>query len=469
LHGMTWAQNVRNTSAIPVLIGFLVALLTVVLGPIALLIALCAVIIVLLSLRDAFRLFIWLIIMWPVLTLYVRYPLPAGMPDLSFDRVMVVLLFVAVVLEAVRDKRRLMKITVLDIMIVLYAFVQLSSRLYVLWFGGMGSPNLHEYLDAVIVPLIMYWIAKNLIVSRVHREYLLYALVVASFLVCLSGLYERSVGLKVFNEPISLGGSGLEYEWQDLNGLRASGLLLNPAIYGAVVGIGALAGICCLTHAKGKITRVALLATIGVLLYGVLCSYTRSAWISVFLVLFMAQFFMGGLWKRTLPILTIALLFIALIWNSIPTRSVITARATNKGTVATRLDLWEIGWGLFMERPLLGWGSDALNAYCRRAIDETSHNIYLTYLVDGGMVLFLSFSVTIAYILVRAIRVYRLAERYSYESNFLLVMVGGVMIYLLSGVALELRYFGYFNVLFWICVGGIDGLGVWSKWVQYPH
>jgi O-antigen ligase len=331
----------------------------------------------------------------------------------------------------------------------------------VIWFGGTGKPDLNGLLDIILVPLTMYWMVKNLLVTRLHLKWLLYGLVLACLLICLTGLFEQALGVRVFK-----GSTELQYIWQDVPGGRAAGAMLNPAIYGATLGMGILAGICCLSHVKGKITKIAIVASIGVMLYGVLASYTRSAWLSVSIVLFIAQFFVKGLWKKSLPILLLGFLILVLFWQVLPGISIIVKRAMVTKTVTQRVDLINLGWKLFLEKPFLGWGSGALNDLGTRKAVETSHNIFLTFLVDGGVVLFLAFSLFIGYLLIRAVRVYGMTGKGSLERNALVAMTGSVLIFLLSGLALELRYFGYFNVLFWICAGVIDLLGTRSSSVE---
>ncbi len=443
---LRWPQSISLASAVvPFIAGLILALLILAFGPIVLPVAFFVLLVLPWLMQDAFRLFIWLMVTWPILTLFVRIPLPAGIPDISYDRVFVLVLLCIILLEALLSKRRLMKFTTLDILILVFVVAQLSSRVFVLWFGGMGKPDLNGLLDVILIPMVMYWIAKNLLVSRSRLKWFLCALVIACLLIALSGLYDRAVGA--------------DKGWLDVPGGRAAGVMGNPAIYGATLGMGILAGLCCLAHVKGKLTQAALVAAIGVLLYGVVVSYTRSAWISVFAALFVAQFFISGLWKKTLPIFMLGLLLLVLMWDELPSTSPILHRALTVNTVTERLDLANVGWESFLERPFLGWGTGALNALSLSQARETSHNIYLTFLVDGGLALFLSFLAAVGYLLIRAMRVYGKTEKSSLERNVLVAMTGSILIYLLSGLALELRYFGYFNVLFWMCAGVIDRLG----------
>jgi O-antigen ligase len=411
--------------------------------------------------KKPFRLFIWLIITWPILTLFVRIPLPAGIPDFSYDRALILLLICIVIIEALLSKMSLMKITPLDILMIIYVIAQLIDRLYVLWFGGLGDSDLTGFLNVFLIPIALYWTAKNFTTTKRQLKWLLYALVIAALLVCLTGLYEQAIGTRIFKTSLELGGYEVVYQWEDpQGGLRAAGALGNPAIYGAFLGMGSLAGLSLLSLENRKTNRIALIATILLLLYGVLASFTRSAWISVAIVLFVAQFLINDIWKKTLPFITSCGIGLFFIWNFIPSSSKIIQRALNTKTITQRYDLFSIGLQRFVEKPVWGWGSGALNYFDLSIAGEVSHNIYLTLLVDGGLILFISFALLISYLLIRSIKIFQLTLKGSIERNILIVMVGGIIIYLMSGLALELRYFSYFNSLFWIFAGIVDCLGV---------
>jgi O-antigen ligase len=411
--------------------------------------------------QDAFRLFIFLIITWPILTLYVRVPLPAGIPDLSYDRALVLLLLGIILIEALVSRRKLKKGTTLDALVIFYVIAQITARISVIWFGGVGNPDLNGFFDSVLIPIGLYWMVKNLLGSRTQLQWILLMFVIASIIVCPTGLYEQMVGTRIFKASLSLGGSEIVYQWQDAEGgLRAAGALANPAIYGAVLGMGSLAGMCSLSFIKRKSVQLVLIGSIVVLLYGVLASYTRSAWLSVFVVLFMAQFLIGDLWKKTIPIVLSGSLFLFTLWNLIPDSAKILQRALTTKTITQRLDLYSIGWSQFLKKPILGWGAGALNVFDLSGAGEISHNTYLTLLVDGGLVLFLSFIAVVGYLLIRSIHIYRFTKKGSLEKNVLIAMIGSILIFFLSGMALELRYFGYFNSLFWICAGVVDYLAI---------
>jgi O-antigen ligase len=428
------------------LLGPILALLPILLGPITLPIVFFVLLILPWLIQDAFRPFILLILTWPLLNLYFRVPLPAGIPDITYDRSMVLLLVCIIILEVLTRKRRLTKITLLDILVLIYFIAQLSSYVFVIWFEKTGNPDLNGLLNALLIPLMLYWLVKNLLVSRAHLKWLLYTFVIASLLICLTGLYEQAIGVAVF-QP----------EWDDW-GNRAAGVMINPAIYGSILGVGILAGFCLLYQTKRKLIRVAITLTIGILLFGVFLSYTRSAWVSVTVVLFAAQFFINDLWKKSLPIFMIGLLLLVFIWPTLSNSSFVKERASNTETIDTRINLLKFGWKLFLEKPIFGWGAGALNTLSQRQGLYSSHNIYLTFLVDGGLILFLSFSTIIGYLLKKMTDIYEMLKKGRLERGALVSMGGFIFIFLLSGLVLELRYFGYYNAIFWICVGVIDHL-----------
>jgi len=442
------------------LAGLILAVLILVLGLKALPIVFALVFVLPWLMKDSFRLFLWLIVTWPLLTLFVRIPMPGGIPDISYDRVLVLLIVSLILIDALLSKGQLEKATLLDILVILYVAAQIGTRLHVMWFGGMGNADLNGFLDIILIPLMLYWAAKNLATSDERLQWLLYGLVIAALVILPTGLIEQALGVRIFRASLSMGGSEVNYQWQDAQGrLRAAGALANPAIYGAVLGMGSLAGICCLPLVKRRLARAALLAGIAVLLYGVFACYTRSAWLSVLAVLFAAQFFVDGLWKKTLPIAILGALLLLLLWNMIPDNANIVERALNTKTVGQRLDLMSIGLARFLEKPMTGWGAGAMNIFGSIGEGNTSHNVYLTFLVDGGVVLLVSFLAIVGRLLTRSVRIYGATAGSSLQRNVLVAMTGNLLIFLLSGMALELRYFGYFNALFWISAGVIDRLG----------
>jgi O-antigen ligase len=192
-----------------------------------------------------------------------------------------------------------------------------------------------------------------------------------------------------------------------------------------------------------------------ILLIGVFASYTRQAWIAVAIALFLAQFFIRDMWKKFLPLFILQLIIIGGILVNSP---LLESRVLSPENVNTRVELSRLAWKLFLEKPIFGWGSEAMNAIGLERLGLSSHNTFLSLLVDGGLFLFSAFLIVLMYLSFRIIQVYRKTERNSLGRSVLIAMGGFILIFVMSGMARELRYFGYFNAMFWICAGVIDHL-----------
>lgn len=441
------------------LLGAVLGLLTFRLG-VLLLPVLVAALLLPWFLQDPFRLFLLLIVTWPVLTLYARIPLPAGIPDLSYERILILLTFGIILVEGLLRKRKLSRVGILDILVLMYVIMQLRSHILMSWFGGGRGSDLNGFLEVILL-LLMYWMAKNLLTTTWHLKWLLYSIIVASVIVCLTGLYEQALGTPQSPFPIN---DSLPHgmRFMDVPGGRAAGVVVNPAIYGGVMGLGTLASLCCLAHVQDK-TRAILTATIFLLLYGLFASYTRSAWISSGITLLVGSFFVKDLWKRTLPISILSVLAVISKWSDLAENPIVARRLLSTRNLVYRDKLAEVAWYQFSKRPLQGWGAGALDAFTWVQLRDGSHNTFLTLLVDGGLLLFLGFLVLCLCVLLMSIRAYKLMQRDSLERHVLTAMVGSIVIYLMSGMALELRHFTYFGALFWIAVGTIDAVRAMAK------
>ncbi len=412
--------------------------------------------------RAPFRLYIWLIVTWPVFSLYLRVRLAKGVPDINYERVLVPLIMAIVVTSALALKTNLPRI---GIWVGIYVMSQIISYGSTRVLGGMSTASPVIFLKSLILPISMYWLTKTLIVSKWHLQRLLYALILSSVIICMTGLYERAIGARESPFPVNTGTASGE-RYLGVSGGRAAGVSGNPAIYGAVMGMGVLASLCCFVHTEQKPAKIVFGMVAALLTYGVFVSFTRSAWIATLVAVFFFLFLIKDLWKHTLPFLVVGLVPAALILvvasDRILDNQLIQDRLLEQGNVVGRMDRLSFSWDLFVEKPFLGWGSGALDVHMNKEFTEegfnVSHNTFFTFLVDGGLLVFCSFSALMISVLARAIQILQRGERHSFERSASGVMIGCLLIFLLSGLALELKFFSYFNTLFWIAIGTIERL-----------
>lgn len=441
-------------------VGLILALLTFKLGYIALPIAAFMFLILPLAMKDPFKIFLGLIVTWPILTLYARFPLPAGIPDITYERIMVLLLVTIVLLQRLLSERKLHGVGLFGILAGIFIIAQIGARAHVLWFGGIGNPDMDGVLRFVLIPIAMYWLTKHLIVSRWHLKWLFYALILASVVICITGLIDLALGVEksLFSAPKALGGTE-NMRFMDVPGGRAAGVMQNPGIYGAVLGMGVLVSLVCLVHSGRRLTKVALALTIVVLLFGIFASYTRAAWISVVVSIFIVQFFIKDLWKKLLPIYLVGILLAILAWGILVDNPLMVKRVLNPENVSVRVELGQFGLQEFSEKPLMGWGFGAFDKLALKRMGFFSHNTYLSLLTDGGIFLFLSFLALPVYLLYVAYRANKNIKNFTLARDVLAAMIGCLLIFLLSGFVRELNHFGYFYTLVMICAAVIENIG----------
>ncbi len=440
--------------ALPLMVGVGIAALVLNVGIVALGIV-AAFIVLPWFINDPFRIYLFLLATWPVLNLYIQVTLPAGMPDLNYERVLVLMAVVLVLIPALAFKR---KVPRLGLWVMLYIGGQAISYAMTLLWGGHVSPDLVILLNSFLIPMALYWLTKVVITSRRRIVQLFYALIIASVMISLSGIYEQVFNLQESPFPLATGTASGE-RYLDVPGGRAAGVIGNPAIYGVLVTVGLLTSICCFHESKRKSHKSLLAASILLLSYSVVVSYTRSAWIASILSLIVAQFFIKSLAKWLLQLFLVGIFAAAFYLLVVGDTDFLNSpifqdRILNEQNLTGRVDRGIFAWDLVLERPIFGWGAGSLNYYTGKQFPQggfdSSHNTYLTMLVDGGLLLFGAFIVLVAFWLLQAWSVWQLSLPWTLERNVLGAMLGIMLLFLISGLALELKYFGYFSALFWI-------------------
>jgi len=439
-----------------------------------------------------YRLLLGLIITWPTLGLYGELQLPAGIPDINFQRGYVAVLMLGLFMSLVLAKRHAAaapKQSVQDpssehgtlshpykgllttFPFWVFAFVALKAVSVVngLVFGTGGSTSVTGYLETTLIPVAIYVLVKRLVDSRQRLLWLLGAVILSALIVLSTGIYERVLNMEASAFPVDAHNETGDTRTMDVPGGRAAGVIGNSAVFGGMMGMALLLTLCIAVNTNRTWLR-ALLGCIALLLaYGVFACFTRSAWLSVAIALGFTQFYLNGLWKVTIPLGFCAAFALLVIWGSLQESDVVQGRLLNKDTVTGRVERFVWSGERFIERPFIGRGPGSLNELMREEFAEdgfdTSHNTYMTMLVDDGGASFLCFwGIVFGWlmkaksVLIRKGRYHLHGDKTAFERSVVAAMVGFMIIYLLAGMSLELRYFSYFTTLFWIAGAVIERL-----------
>jgi len=233
------------------------------------------------------------------------------------------------------------------------------------------------------------------------------------------------------------------------------------------MGIGALASVGCLVNARRRLSRLLFSLITLFLFYGVFISFTRGAWLAVFLTFFLAQFLFRDLWKKTLPLFVLGMIVLFAISGLLAESSVVQDRLLNEENVVGRVERAIWCFEQFLEKPVIGWGLNATNELMGQEFPvsgfRTSHNTFFSMLMDGGLVLFGSFIAVLVYWLVTATKLLGSRSLDDLQRSVVAVAAGMILIWALCGMNNELRYFPYFNSLLWIAGAMIESHRHWAS------
>jgi hypothetical protein len=330
--------------------------------------------------------------------------------------------------------------------IALLAFVAVlaASTLTHDWHVRNSQPLARLFFD-YLMPLGMYWVARQ---SRITERGILATLAfltVLGFYLALTGLAEVSgtYGL-VFPKYIASPALAEFYG-------RARGPLLNPAGNGILLGL-CLAATLLWWPRLGPIGRLVVVLLSLVLSAGVYSTLTRSAWFGAILgAVMVVGLAVSRRWRPVVVggALLAAATVIVTQWESLVTFKRDRALAAEETAQSAKLRpiLAAVAWQMFCDRPLWGCG---FGQYPERSIEYLSdrsidlplekarpfvqHNVLLALVTETGLVAVGLFVVLLGIWLTDACRLWRSAETplWARQQSLLFLALAGN--YLLGGM-----------------------------------
>ena len=403
-----------------------------------------------------FWLLLWLIVTYPLIY-PARIRLPGGLPDIAYERGIVAILVGIVLWQVVMSKESFPRVSRLaGAFFILYTLAVLAPIL----FGGLVAPNFSEFIEFVVLPFTLYWLTRYLVVTKQQIKWLLQSIALVAVLICFTGLYERVLDLEESPFQVSAHTEGGDTRYGGVPGGRAAGVLGNPAVYGAVMGMGALACFALVSNCRSFWQRLQVVLPAVLLMYGVYASFTRSAWLAVLSTLFLVQFFIKDLWKFTLPAFCVGTVVLIMSWGVLAEDETVKDRVLDQQNLTGRVERLTWCWNQLLEKPITGWGMGATNHLMSQEFQEagfsTSHNTFMSLLLDGGPFLGVSFVALLSSWVLQGLVFAQKQQNVGFTALAAAALAGFVLIYAVSGMALELRYFGFLNSLLWMAGAGIE-------------
>ncbi len=343
-------------------------------------------------------------------------------------------------------------------------FIDLFPMLYVallllsLFISASGElkhgavSTVRNFYQTILIGVIVYYVAafwrgRGLSVTLIAR-----IVMIAAALQAAMATIELGTGWNLWHdETWAIGGQP-----------RSIATLANPAVTGAFIGVGmviALAVLCW--RGPASLHRLAVVMLV-VGLPGLYATKTRgpilaTAIVSGLCLLLSSRGRLVGVGVSALIALTLVL-----FWPQIRASSVYTSRFDQKQNVQERLVLQEVSIKLAEKRPILGWGYDSFDRVkydvpvaspsipLEEVLKTTSHDTFLTIMVEFGAVGLLLFVVPWVVIIVRALRA---ARAPSARRWFLVAGVGSILVIAINGGTLDYRFFSFIPMVAWLFLG----------------
>ena len=255
--------------------------------------------------------------------------------------------------------------------------------------GGATTPTLKGVYMSLGIGIAMYYFFAFGPIGKLSIEHVFAGLLAVTIIEGGMSIVDGLTGWNLWHDTTWQGASSGES--------RAIATLHNPSVLGTLLGMGIVVAVSILVwNGPRRLHKLAVIALVFGF-PGIFFTYTRAPMIG------MAAGVVAVLLSRAKTRLLavacaiLATVVIAVSWSRITTSTVYQNRITNSGTVDIRRDLEHWSWKLAQKRPVFGWGYGSFDRAKAEAgftaedialngTSSTSHNTYLTVLVQYGFV-----------------------------------------------------------------------------------
>jgi O-antigen ligase len=410
-------------------------------------------------------LIVW-VLLAPVANVYATVNLPGGVPDITFGRVAITVVSIALLMRTMFRGARLAPFGAVELaMLVLLAVMAFD----VVRSGNPTSDALQDF-DERVTPILLFLAARNVFGRFSDVKRALWALVFVGCYLAVHGGYQWAT-----HGGITSTGSFVEIVKVDeqrvneshLNQGRAVGPFSNGTEFGSVTAMAFATALFIALYQTRGLQRAIPIATLPLIGAAVIVSSTRSAWLGAYLGVVL----MAWLDRRRRAVLLASIAAITIVGGAtavllLPADSALEERAASLEPIRARLIMYNIGVRIAARRPLTGYGRGAPSRIAARrelyAMGTPDaelaagqfHNIFMMTLVEWGVVALVAFVAILTLIVRGAIE---LRRRLAHEANLIyhfagLFLAASVM-FIVQGMFVDLTAFLYLNGLYFFLAG----------------
>lgn len=243
--------------------------------------------------------------------------------------------------------------------------------------------------------------------------------------------------------------------WQrTVGGGRVVATLANPGVLGAFLGVAIVTAVAALIWRGPPRLRQLAWATIALCTPALLLTLTRGPILATLAVVVLLLV-LGRARVLGVAVLLFSGLLLALLLPSLQNTETYKARVAQKATVELRVGIQDISLRLAEEKPVLGWGYGSFDRVknasqisvegipVRSILETTSHNSYLTILVELGVIGLLLYATLFVVLGYRALR----SRSRGPDRWILIASVGSLAVIAISASTLDFRFFSFVLML----------------------
>jgi O-antigen ligase len=339
------------------------------------------------------------VILHPFVTFfYLVLEMGSGVPDISLTRVTLTLVFALVLAQAAIGRRKLPRLTWLDILMALSSLAMIVAALR----GRSATTGLQWMFDMFVAPYVIYYVVKNLVAARGNLQQILWVIAFVGAYNGLYGIYTQTTGHILFISEEGLTASSLWYS-ETLRVMR--GLLDSPHIFGIVFGLSIPVQFYLFITARTPNAKLLAGLCLALTVGGLFFTYRRTAYIGALASLLVLQFFFPRFRRLFLSIVVLAGFVVWLTGDLIVDNAVVQERITDRAdTLNGRTDLWTRAVNYANRESWLGYG---YGNFLARTQQQAIESHYLWLLVDGGLFALAPYAAILLLWIAAGIKLYR--------------------------------------------------------------
>jgi len=402
--------------------------------------------IVLLLVNPLFSFLLWIVAAPYFGTAGLHISLTVGIPDISLSRLILVLLVALLMAQIATGRRKMVRLTRLDLIVLLSLFGVATS----IFTSLLQAASLAWFFESFLMPVLTYFIARNLITDERKLAGAQRALILVGLSMALVVIQEQLMGYSWF--PAAGSTASTSYG-KHLH--RATGLLGNPAFLAVNLSMVLPFAWRAMIQSPSRGGRRLLLLCIGVMYVGLFMTYNRAGWAGGVLGILIMLLFYPRFRKPFIRLAPLIAIPAVVYWAQITSSYAISERLVAVNPINYRLDAFATASRVIQRNPLLGIGFG--NMWLIADLG-TPHNSFIWMLLSAGIVGFIPYVGTFAMMGWDSLLLYLRAPKIAGLDRELLVAFWVTLAaYGAQLVAVDMLYGIYCNIVFYFIAGVVFG------------